>query len=385
MTEVTNEQLELSENDKVFLLVLAGGMGARIVQTTFIRSLIRKRKSLGVDYPILVIDNTLIGHMVSEALKGQNVRGIQIAETQMQWPNDPGYITLENGIQEHPMFVESWRKNFQQYSAQSGSMHRLLKNNMKRAYSVEYGFSLSKLIELQTHNKSKKSFIANLYSKCMQPDGLEYDGGVPMLKRTQHNEEVESFVNSIGKPYVLLHLGEDRNPQEFMSPVNYRLHKVWSNERWAQLVDSLKHKYEFVQVYANQFNPEIPGVKTVKVDNLNPVLQLLENPKCAFFMSIDNYLPHLAASINKRGIVLWGSCSPNVWGWDHNINIWNTHSCPIIGCWRPGQFDHDQNGKLFVCDHYSCMRSIEVDQVMDEVNNLEKSIVNTEVQEMITL
>ena len=219
----------------------------------------------------------------------------------------------------------------------------------------------------------------------MQPDSLEYDGGMPMLKKTIENKEINTFVESLGKPFILLHIGEDRNPQDFMTPINYRLHKPWSNERWAQVADALKHKYEFVQIHANQFNPEIPGIKTVKVDNLNPVLQLLEHPRCVTFMSIDNYLPHLAASIKKKGIVLWGSCSPNVWGWKHNTNIWNTHSCPIIGCWRPGQFDHDQNGKLFVCDHYSCMRSIEVEQVLEELNKLEKNIFDDKTEDLITL
>ena len=65
-------RLQLAKNDKVYFLILQGGMGARILQTSFIRTLVRQRKAEKNNYPILVCDNTLIGHMVSAALSNQN-------------------------------------------------------------------------------------------------------------------------------------------------------------------------------------------------------------------------------------------------------------------------------------------------------------------------
>ena len=70
--------LQLAKNDKVYFLILQGGIGARILQTAFIRTLVRQRKAEKNNYPILVCDNTLIGHMVSAALSNQNVHGIQM-------------------------------------------------------------------------------------------------------------------------------------------------------------------------------------------------------------------------------------------------------------------------------------------------------------------
>ena len=64
--------LQLAKNDKVYFLILQGGIGARILQTAFIRTLVRQRKAEKNNYPILVCDNTLIGHMVSAALSNQN-------------------------------------------------------------------------------------------------------------------------------------------------------------------------------------------------------------------------------------------------------------------------------------------------------------------------
>ena len=79
---------------------------------------------------------------------------------------------------------------------------------------------------------------------------LEYDGGVPMLKVTQYNSQITNFIGGLKKPFILLHLGCDMNNNDFMNAVNYRFHKVWSLQRWAELVQKMKHKYEFVQVWA---------------------------------------------------------------------------------------------------------------------------------------
>jgi len=372
------KEILLNENDKVYVLMLAGGMGARIIQTCFIRSLIKIRKKERNTYPILVIDNTIIGHMVSSAMSGQNIYGVQIPESPNQWPHDPGVIPIEDGF-EHGIYLDSWRAQNQFFNRNENIIPKLIKNNIDRVYSIEYGFSLTKLITQHRYKNDPKSFICNLYSKSMATP-LDYDNGYPLLKINQSHPEVSKMINKINKPIILLHMGVDRNPSELMSGVNYRTHKVWSLRQWSELADKLKKKYSFVQVYANEYNPEIPNIHSIRVDNLNPVLQILQSPKCRMFLSIDNYLPHLAAtlfpSIKRRGIVLWGSVSPYVWGWKHNINIWNKNSCDQndLGCWRPGMFDQDQNGKLWVCPSYSCMKSITTEQVINNIDKLEEII-----------
>lgn len=384
-----NKQIQITEKDKVYILILAGGMGARIIQTCFIRSLIRIRKQERNTYPILVIDNSIIGHMVSSAMSGQNVYGVQVPESPNQWPHDPGVIPIENGF-EHGIYLDSWRAQNQFFNRDENIIPKLIKNNIDRVYSIEYGFSLTKLITQHRYKNDPKSFICNLYSKSMASP-LEYDGGHPMLKISGSNNKVNSFINQNKKPIVLVHLGVDRNPHELMSGINYRTHKVWSLQQWGELAAKLKDRYSFVQVFANEYNPEIPGITSLKVDNLNPVLQILQSQKCRMFLSIDNYLPHLAAalfpSIKRRGVVLWGSVSPYVWGWKHNINIWNKNSCDQddLGCWRPNMFDQDRNGKLWVCPSYSCMKSITVQQVIKEMNNLEDIIKKDKKENTVML
>ena len=250
-------------------------------------------------------------------------------------------------------------------------------------------FYLTKNIHLHKKNRGKNSFIGYHYANGMQD--LKYDGGIPMLEVSQPEQQVDNFANTQNNPYIILHLGTDLNANDYMSPINYRFHKVWSMERWAELVQKLKHKYKFVQVYANEHNPEIPDVTSIKVQNLNPVLQLLQHERCKMFLSVDNYLPHLAASIKKPGVVLWGSVSPYVWGWS-----WQYHKCPhlhlynevcdIQPCWRPSLWDTQSTGQQYVCDReYKCMKSIEVKQVIDTIEKVESKFVGTKKEDEIIL
>jgi ADP-heptose:LPS heptosyltransferase len=379
------DEIQINEDSKAYCLILAGGMGARILQTSYIRSLIRMRTSEKTSYPILVIDNSIIGNLIGNSFTDKNIKTIRVPEFQQHWPQDPGYRTLADGTTEHAMFTD-WRTNFSQYKQEgAGSFHNLIKNNMERTYQIEYGYNLTSLIHEHKLKDKKESFICYLYSKSMREDKrLDYDGKGPMIKRTENNSDLEKFLDSQNKPIVLLHLGVDRNPQDMMSPINYRIHKVWSLQRWAEVAQNLSSNYSVIQVHANQYNPQIPEIGTVKVDNLNPVLQIMEHPQFKFFMSIDNYLPHLAAGLNKSGIVLWGSVSPYIWGHKHNINVWNKHSCAEIACWRPGMFDVDNNGLTFVCPHYNCMRSITTKQVLENVEKMEEQLKNNK-SNLITL
>ena len=87
----------LDIKNKYYILNLAGGLGARVIQTCFIRSLITKRKQDRNDYPILVVDNSLIGEMAAQVLKNQNVLSVKVPEVPNSYPHHPGLLTIQNG------------------------------------------------------------------------------------------------------------------------------------------------------------------------------------------------------------------------------------------------------------------------------------------------
>ena len=90
-------QQTLDIKNKYYILNLAGGLGARVIQTCFIRSLITKRKQDRNDYPILVVDNSLIGEMASQVLKNQNVLTVKAPEVPKAIPKP-----LQNKVKIHP-------------------------------------------------------------------------------------------------------------------------------------------------------------------------------------------------------------------------------------------------------------------------------------------
>ena len=383
-----NEQLQLKLNEAYYFLCLSGGLGGRICQSVFVRELIRKRKEENNHTaPIIVIDSSILGQQIAEALKDQNVFSLQVAESPTTWPHNPGLMTY-NGAIEHPLWIPQWYEN---YKSNSLSVYDIINKNWKRSYSIEYGFSLTKMINLSKHKDEKESFICYHYGKVM---GLPYTGGIPMLKMTQFNKELNVFINNLSKPFVLIHLGVDLNPNDLVNSINYRFFKIWSLQHWVELAEKLKDKYEFVQIYANEINPELPGIKSIKVNNLNPVLQLLSSSKCKLFVSIDNFLPHLASSIKKPGVVLWSNVSPFVWSWNlkyHSVPhfpVYNRHSCPEIFCWRPNVFDSSSGpqGKNWICQNsYNCMKSITVKQVLNKIEEVEEWISKNKDKNLLTL
>lgn len=43
--------------------------------------------------------------------------------------------------------------------------------------------------------------------------------------------------------------------------------------------------------------------------------------KCNFWISIDNFFPHLAHHVGKKGVVIWGYSDPNIFGYHDNLNL----------------------------------------------------------------
>ncbi len=381
-----NQPIQLDLNTTYYLLILNGGIGARIISSAFIATLQKLRKlDNNHSAPIIIVDNAIVGPMCSESMKTQNIHHITINDNPNSWPHHPSLLKDENGNVEHPVWLKSYRDL---YKTENKNLHDIIRNNWDRCYSIDYCFSLDKLLHQHRLKKSKESFVAYHYGKIAS---LEYLGNTPMLKVTQYNKELDSFIKGLSRPYILCHLGVDLNDGDMMSPINYRFFKTFSIARWAEIVAKLGNKYEFVQVYANKFNVDIPGMKSVKVTDLNPVLQLMENKKCAFTLSIDNYLHHLSAAIKKPSLVLWTSTSPHVWGWAQqwhgtpHFHITNQYSCPEIYCRRPGTGDIDANSRNWMCPfEYNCGQSISVDQVLREVKKVEAHIEENKNSNQIT-
>jgi ADP-heptose:LPS heptosyltransferase len=71
-------------------------------------------------------------------------------------------------------------------------------------------------------------------------------------------------------------------------------------------------------MYASEIT--LPGVSnTIIYTSLKDMETTIS--KFDLFISVDNFVPHLAYTIKKRGIVLWGKSDPTIFGYSENVNL----------------------------------------------------------------
>jgi len=88
---------------------------------------------------------------------------------------------------------------------------------------------------------------------------------------------------------------------------------------WEKVIEGLKDEYDFLQI-------GVTGEKKLVDDfrinlPLKKIKELLIDARCHTWISVDNFLPHLAHLVGKPGIAIWGLSDPNVFGYHENRNL----------------------------------------------------------------
>lgn len=87
---------------------------------------------------------------------------------------------------------------------------------------------------------------------------------------------------------------------------------------WEELVVLLqKENLPLVQLGVQGEKPLVPDFR-INIP-LPKIKELIE--KCAFWISCDSFAQHLAIDMGKRGVVLWGTSHPIIFGYPFNCNI----------------------------------------------------------------
>lgn len=86
---------------------------------------------------------------------------------------------------------------------------------------------------------------------------------------------------------------------------------------WPDVIKGLQNDFDIVQIGVSG---EQKLVEDFRVNlKLIEIAQLLKD--CYTWISVDNFLPHLAHLVDKPGIVLWGVSDPNIFGYKDNKNL----------------------------------------------------------------
>ena len=155
--------------------------------------------------------------------------------------------------------------------------------------------------------------------------GVKYSPSMrPKLYTEQHKESVDKWLKDkeISK-YILIQFsgGQPRAGFNFSNQyTNINPNRNYQPFLAQQVVNYLKEEYKDTTIIDCTL-PNEPGyLNTIKCDlHWAQIHELLKNAEG--FVSIDSCLQHFSASVEKAGVVIWGSTRWTQFGYSHNKNL----------------------------------------------------------------
>ncbi len=134
--------------------------------------------------------------------------------------------------------------------------------------------------------------------------------------------------------------------------------KEWYPERWAEVVKQVtRWGYKVVQLGVAEEQPIDGAINLLGKTSLRQALALLKYAD--FFMGIDAVFNHATNAWGKPAVILFGATTPFVWGYSHNINIYQGLKCqPCMDL------------LLNACSARKCMQQITVAQVIRALKSI---------------
>jgi len=155
--------------------------------------------------------------------------------------------------------------------------------------------------------------------------GVKYSPSMrPKLYTEQHKESVDKWLKDkeIGK-YILIQFSGGQPKWNYANGAQYQ--NINPNRNYQpflaqQVINYLKEEYKDTTIIDCTL-PNEPGyMNTIKCDlHWAQIHELLKNAEG--FVSIDSCLQHFSASVEKAGVVIWGSTRWTQFGYSHNKNL----------------------------------------------------------------
>ena len=155
--------------------------------------------------------------------------------------------------------------------------------------------------------------------------GVKYSPSMrPQLYTEQHKESVDKWLKDkeIGK-YILIQFSGGQPKWNYAENVQYQ--NINPNRNYQpflaqQVINMLQEEYKDATIIDCTL-PNEPGyMNTIKCDlHWAQIHELLKNAEG--FVSIDSCLQHFSASVEKAGVVIWGSTRSTQFGYSHNKTL----------------------------------------------------------------
>lgn len=89
---------------------------------------------------------------------------------------------------------------------------------------------------------------------------------------------------------------------------------------WREVVERLAEHDIRVRQLSCAFEPDVAGCVSRSNDlPFSQIKKLIAD--CSTWLSVDNFFNHLAWSVGKRGVVVFGPSDPQIFGHQENINL----------------------------------------------------------------
>jgi len=208
--------------------------------------------------------------------------------------------------------------------------------------------------------------------------GIEYKRGEDLIKlylSDKEKEEAKNIIDSFSNKRQVVII------QPFGATVVYERdkkitnNKDWFVDYWTVVNKVLSEKYNVIQVgSSNEPNLKYCYNLQGKI-SIRQTIGLIN--ECKTYISVDSFVGHSGAALNKKGIVLFGRSNPHIVGHSGNINLWVENSCDKndLFCCRPAGYFADYkmtNGQisLWECPLRTCMIELKPQLVIEKLKEI---------------
>jgi hypothetical protein len=218
--------------------------------------------------------------------------------------NDYSYVVLDNGIGDHYAFKSILPLYLKKYG------------DTKKVFFTTYPSVFSNMQDIRdaSIHDAKMMFGSidkyNIYKWMIDHN---WKKGLPQAFAKMYNLD---FVSEVKKDRMVI--------KDFIiiSPYSYFPGHAKSYPFWNELIPKIKTLgYSVVQIGKSGEEP----LKGVDDHWWNLSFSTIEDKvkECRYWISVDNFLQHLANSldVSVKGIVIWGPSDPDLFGYSHNTNI----------------------------------------------------------------
>jgi len=159
------------------------------------------------------------------------------------------------------------------------------------------------------------------------------------------------------------------NPQPF---VYEGFQRKISKENAQWIIDFIHDAYPALTIVNMAFPNEDMNLKHTIMLQAPTIFYAALLKESEGFIGINSCLTHMAAAMDKKGVVLWGGTSSKSWGYEKDINLNGKCSQDTLFCSRPylrDLGDFNSSGAKWMCPNPTCM-DLDAEEVFNGVDSL---------------